>query len=100
LILNDMEWCKMNHLDYAPLVFPGFSWYNLKNGEAPSNGTPRNKGEFFWKQIRGAVECGAEMLYVAMFDEIDEGTAIFKIAKKVPQTGKSKFVELEPETPA
>ena len=32
----------------------------------------------------GAIQAGAEMIYVAMFDEIDEGTAIFKCAKKVP----------------
>ena len=37
---------------------------------------------------------GAEMLYVAMFDEIDEGTAIFKCAKKVP-VGASTFVPIE-----
>ena len=42
----------------------------------------------------GAIRAGAEMIYVAMFDEIDEGTAIFKCAKKVP-VGKSTFVPLE-----
>jgi hypothetical protein len=34
------------------------------------------------------------MLYVAMFDEMDEGTAIFKCATDVP-VGDSKFVPLE-----
>jgi len=34
------------------------------------------------------------MIYVAMFDEIDEGTAIFKCATKVP-VGKSTFVPIE-----
>lgn len=37
--------------------------------------------------MMGAIRAGAEMIYVAMFDEIDEGTAIFKCAKEVP-TGK------------
>ena len=44
----------------------------------------------------GGYSCGAEMIYVAMFDEIDEGTAIFKCAKKVP-VGESLFVPLEEE---
>ena len=34
------------------------------------------------------------MLYIAMFDEIDEGTAIFKCAKRVP-VGKSRFVPVD-----
>ena len=55
---------------------------------------PRNKGSFLWKQMMGAIRAGAEMIYVAMFDEIDEGTAIFKCAKEVP-TGKSTFVPIE-----
>ncbi len=82
---------------YAPTVFPGFSWHNMKGDK--SNKIPRNKGEFFWKQISGAIESGAEMLYVAMFDEIDEGTVIMKCAHTVP-VGKSVFVPYEKEVPS
>jgi glycoprotein endo-alpha-1,2-mannosidase len=39
------------------------------------------------------------MIYVAMFDEIDEGTAIYKIAHDVP-VGESKFVPLEAGLPS
>lgn len=93
LIKGDIEWAKKNKVDYAPLAFPGFSWRNMK-GHENSVQIPRNKGSFLWKQLSGALKEGAEMLYVAMFDEIDEGTAIFKCAKKVP-VGASTFVPIE-----
>ena len=37
------------------------------------------------------------MIYVAMFDEIDEGTAIFKCATEVP-AGESYFLPLDNES--
>lgn len=91
-IIQDMAWCKKNGVDYVPLAFPGFSWRNLK-GENTTQ-ILRNRGSFLWKQLSGAIEVGAEMLYIAMFDEIDEGTAIFKCATKVP-VGASTFVPIE-----
>jgi len=96
-IVDDVKWCKEYGKSYAPTVFPGFSWYNMKGDK--SNKIPRNKGEFYWKQISGAIESGADMLYVAMFDEIDEGTAIMKCAHTVP-VGKSIFVPIEKEVPS
>ena len=92
---EDIQWAKKNLVDYAPLVYPGFSWGNMK-GKEHNSFIPRNKGSFLWKQLMGAIRAGAEMIYVAMFDEIDEGTAIFKCAKKVP-VGESLFVPLEEE---
>jgi hypothetical protein len=98
LIPEDIQWCNQHRLDYVPTVFPGFSWHNMYP-EYPSNQIPRNKGEFFWKQLSGALSLGAEMIYVAMFDEIDEGTAIFKCANDVP-AGESIFVPVEKEIPS
>lgn len=92
LVPKDLEWCKTNQVDYAPLVFPGFSWQNM-NGPKTTQ-IPRNKGSFLWKQVANAVESGAEMLYVAMFDEIDEGTAIYKVTNN-PPVGASAFVTYE-----
>ena len=62
-------------VEYCPLVFPGFSDRNIH----PNNKTyKRYNGEFYWEQIYKNINRGAKMLYVAMFDEIDEGTAIYK----------------------
>ncbi len=74
--------------DYMPVVFPGFSWKNLNDG--PLNQIPRQGGDFYWHQVFNAVDAGASMLYGAMFDEVDEGTAMFKIAAtsaELPEQG-------------
>ncbi len=44
----------------------------------------------------------AKMLYVAMFDEIDEGTAIFKCLRKseVPLNGSGRFQGIEDNLPS
>ncbi|MDR0413625.1 MAG: GDSL-type esterase/lipase family protein [Dysgonamonadaceae bacterium] len=91
LVKGDMEWCRQHNLDYAPLAFPGFSWVNMNKRSKP---IPRNRGRFYWKQLSSHIEQGAEMLYLAMFDEMDEGTAIFKCAVETP-VGKSAFLPLD-----
>ena len=93
----DVKWCRDNNVDYVPLVFPGFSWGNLRRNPAIYNQIPRLKGDFLWKQIAGAKAAGAKSLYVAMFDEIDEGTAIFKCAEegKLPLFGEKRFIGIE-----
>lgn len=97
-IKDDIEWCRQNNLDYAPVVFPGFSWHNM-HPESTQAQIPRNRGRFYWQQLVGAIEEGSEMIYIAMFDEIDEGTAIFKITNS-PPVGPSKFESFEPDIPS
>jgi hypothetical protein len=89
----DIQWCRERSMDFLPVVFPGFSWHNLKPQD-PLNRIPRLKGQFLWSQIAGAKKAGASMIYVAMFDEVDEGTAIFKCTNN-PPVGSSKFVTYE-----
>ncbi|MFI3316087.1 MAG: glycoside hydrolase family 71/99-like protein [Rikenellaceae bacterium] len=91
LIEADIEWCRSNDLDYVPVLFPGFTWNNM-NPEDEFDANPRNGGKFFWLQIATAVEMGAEMIYFAMFDEVDEGTAIFKVSN-TPPVGESRFID-------
>jgi hypothetical protein len=93
LLKPDLAWCAQAKLDYLPVVFPGFSWHNMHGGALDY--IPRRKGEFLWSQFTAAKRAGAQMIYVAMFDEVDEGTAIFKCTNDVPVDEKSKFVTYE-----
>ena len=68
---------------YMPVVFPGFSWGNLK-GEKFNN-IKRNGGKFLWHQFYNVIDAGCNMVYVAMYDEVDEGTAIYKVAENQSQ---------------
>lgn len=99
LIQADMKWCKQHQVDYVPLCFPGFSWTNMTGSSKAF--VPRDSGNFFWKQLQYNVSAGAEMLYIAMFDEVDEGTAIFKTLHQndVPLNGTGSFVGIEDQLP-
>ncbi len=76
-----------------PVVYPGFSWHHLKDGELGA--IPRLKGQFLWSQIVAAKRAGCEMMYVAMFDEVDEGTAIFKCTNQPPTGDGVPFLTFE-----
>lgn len=66
-------------VEYCPLVFPGFSDRNMHPDHKIYD---RHSGDFFWQQIYYNIQKGAKMFYIAMFDEIDEGTAIYKCLRK------------------
>ncbi len=78
----DVKWGAAQGLDILPVVFPGFSWHNLHGADLDA--IPRLGGRFLWSQMTAAKRAGAEMIYVAMFDEVDEGTAIFKCTDDPP----------------
>jgi hypothetical protein len=86
----DVVWCAERKLDYLPVVFPGFSWYNMQGRQFDH--MPRLQGAFLWSQFVAAKRAGASMVYVAMFDEVDEATAIFKVTNDPPtQANFTKF---------
>lgn len=90
---DDLTWCHEHSMDFLPVVFPGFSWHNLKFFSR-LNEIPRLKGAFLWSQFAAVKKSGAGMAYVAMFDEVNEGTAIFKCTNK-PPVGYSPFLTYE-----
>jgi|APTNR8051073442_1049403.scaffolds.fasta_scaffold04373_2 hypothetical protein len=101
-LVPDLVAARAMGIDYMPVVFPGFSWANLKRARHASpeqvvpNQIPRRCGRFYWRQVFNAASSGATMIYGAMFDEVDEGTAMFKLvptATKAPSGGS--FVTLD-----
>ena len=88
-LIPDQKLLASRHQVYMPVIFPGFSWHNL-NRKSPENQIPRLGGEFLWRQAYNAKLAGARVLKIAMFDEVNEGTAILKAAphrKDAPDQG-------------
>jgi hypothetical protein len=82
-IVPDRAECVVRSIDYMPVVFPGFSWKNLKStttNPPALNQIPRNGGSFYWRQVYNVISANCTLIYGAMFDEVDEGTAMFKLA--------------------
>ncbi len=73
----DAEWAARAGLIYLPTAFPGFSWSNADPTHA-RNEIPRRCGTFLRAQLDGIRRLGLRSAFVAMFDEVDEGTAIYK----------------------
>ncbi len=90
---QDVIWAREHDIGYMPVVFPGFSWHNLTGKKLAS--IPRLDGQFMWSQVLAIKKAGCDMLYIAMFDEVDEATAIFKCSNNPPTSGGSKFLTLD-----
>jgi hypothetical protein len=82
---GDMAMCKANnvvfqpvfnsgtHLSGPPPVLPALPW------------VPRRTGNYLWEQfVRASKFSNINSAFVAMFDEINEGTQIFKVTSKPP----------------
>lgn len=72
---------------FMPVVYPGFGWDNLKKINRGQSTIDRRKGAFLWEQFVTASELQVDCLKVAMFDEVDEATAIFKVSDRPPGDG-------------
>jgi hypothetical protein len=99
-LIDDLAWCRANKVDYVPCIYPGFSWHNLSRYEFPDDvkpvgSIPRQGGRFYWQQVATSLTAGASMLYVAMFDEVNEATAIFKGSNNPPVSTKTSFIDMD-----
>jgi hypothetical protein len=100
MMIEDIKWCRQNNVEYVPCVYPGFSWHNLSTYAFPDDikpvgSIPREGGHFYWQLISTALKAGAKMLYVAMFDEVNEGTAIFKCTDNPPVGKLTSFLSMD-----
>lgn len=117
LFRADKAYTDAEALDYAPVVFPGFSWTNMHHNVTsdpppaprysyPEGGVfnviPRNGGRFWRHQAEWWVRNQSEPLFVygAMFDEIDEGTSMYKMASSqadLPREGRFVHMSIDGE---
>jgi hypothetical protein len=94
-LLPDMAEAAACGFEYVPYVWPGSSWHNIKP-EYDLNQIPRNGGYFFWRQVYNTISAGADALLIAMFDEVNEGTSMFKMAPTAQQVpAQGYFVPLD-----
>ena len=82
-----------------PVMWPGFSWHNLKKHKDPApppNSIPRLGGRFLWAQAyQFAADANINTIWMAQFDEVDEGTAIFKLAKDQSAVPEGTWLTLD-----
>jgi len=91
----DLAYLSGSNVEYLPVVFPGYSVRNKGNG--PLNQIPRYGGRFWWRQVYNAILAGCTKIYGAMFDEVDEGTAMFKVVsdrQNLPREAQDRLVYL------
>lgn len=94
---EDLEDFKGLGVTYLPHVKPGFSWANMQRiptGD-PMAYTPRDGGRFYWKLLSGVAQAGCDRLFVGMFDEYDESTAIMPMSDDAPPTPVQPGVYVE-----
>ncbi len=82
----DLAECNSLGIGYLQVIWPGFSWNNLQQYPPDSPTIQRNGGQFLWDQANVFQSAGVKMMLLAMFDEVDEGTAIFKVSPNHPTT--------------
>jgi len=81
---GDLAELKPLGIGYMPTAFPGFSWDNLRRKPPGTTTIARRKGEFYWRQFAIFRTLGVRTVFVGMFDEVNEGTAIYKVANQTP----------------
>ncbi len=87
--------------EILPHVWPGFSWCNLKKLPPGTSYTPRNGGEFYWARLYNAIRCHPDHIFLGMFDEYDEGTAIMPMSDDhpLPPAEYGQFINNEGRDP-
>lgn len=88
-IEGDQAYCKSHNIDYQPCIYPGTSFHN-SNGSR-TNLIPRQHGDFMWSQFTILRSFKIPTTYIAMFDELNEATSIFKCAEDTSMMPTNKW---------
>ena len=90
--INDLAWCNARNIDYQGCVYSGTAFSNT-NGQtvSPRNQIKKMHGDFMWQMWAGIRNAGVQSAYVAMFDEAQEATSIFKCAETVADIPAGKY---------
>ena len=87
---SDIAYCTYLGIDYQADMYAGFA-FNNSNTSKPKNEIPRAHGDFLWSQFAAAKNAGIKSVYVSMFDEVNEATAIFKCAEDANMSPAGKY---------
>jgi hypothetical protein len=87
----DQKWLADAGVLYMSTLFPGYSQSNAIRGVKKPNEIPRLGGDFIWQQAVAAKNAGAGAMKIAMFDEVNEATAMFKVVSKRSQSPAEGF---------
>jgi hypothetical protein len=85
-VAPDVAECNSLGIAYLPVIWPGFSWDNLQQLPPGTSNFPRRDGQHLWDQAYQFQSVGLNQMFIAMFDEVDEGTAILKVSSNHPTT--------------
>jgi hypothetical protein len=76
---RDLTYGNAHQIDYQAGCYAGTAFFN-SNGTG-KNLIPRMHGDFIWSQLAAMRNAGVRSMYIAMFDEMNEATQIFKTAE-------------------
>lgn len=90
-VKGDRDFCIANNMDYQPCAYPGTAFHNTNGPVSAKNQFPRQKGNFLWSQFATFKAAGVKSVYIAMFDEVNEATSIFKVAEDASMIPAGKY---------
>jgi hypothetical protein len=91
---SDKKTLKDLSIEQSIVVWPGFSWGNLMHNGVYDQ-IPRDNVTFYQEQLDGAVSLQPQFMFTAMFDEVNEGTAIMPTLRVNELPVNQRFVGID-----
>lgn len=80
---RNQAWCQANGVAYQPVIMAGSTGFNRF---AAWGDNPRLHGDLMWEEFKNLSSLGLTSPYVAMWDEVSEGTQLIKTAEDSSMT--------------